>query len=97
MSHPQTRAVRSFDEDTAKVMRTATEVASETIGQNAPALVNQTVPRQRKYWAMPRPNRHGMTPNTVAVTIALRRRVAFSMRCSFRKTKGKNWVEGWTV
>jgi hypothetical protein len=43
------------------------------MGQNAPALVSQTVPRQRKYWAIPRPNRHGMTPNTVAVTIALRR------------------------
>src|SRR5262245_7572373 len=83
------RAVLSFEEDTATVIRTATEVTKETIGQNAPALVNQTVPLQRRYWAMPRPKRHGMAPNAVAVTSALRRILAFSIHCSFRKTAGK--------
>ena len=68
MSHPQNRAVRSVDEEMASVMSIATEVTKQTSGQNAPALVSQTVPFQRKYWAMPTPNIHGMTPNTVAVT-----------------------------
>ena len=55
ISHPQTRAVLSFDEEMARVIRIATEVTKQTTGQNAPALVSQTVPLQRKYWAMPRP------------------------------------------
>jgi hypothetical protein len=89
ISHPQTRAVLSFDEEIASEIRTTTEVTKQTMGQNPPALVSQTVPRQRKYWAIPTPKRHGMTPNTVAVTIGFRRSVEFSILCSFRKSKGK--------
>jgi hypothetical protein len=89
ISHPQMRAVLSFDEEIASEIRTTTEVTKQTMGQNPPALVSQTVPRQRKYWAMPTPKMHGMTPNTVAVTIGFRRSVEFSILCSFRKSKGK--------
>ena len=67
----------------------ATEVAKQTTGQNPPALLSQTVPLQRRYWAMPRPRTHGMTTNTVAVTVILRGLVELSIRCSFRKTERK--------
>src|SRR5215510_15026438 len=97
MNQPQTRAVRSFEEETANEMRTATEVTRDTIGQKAPALVSQTVPLQRKYWAMPMPKMHGMTPNTVAVTIAFRGILAFSIHCSFRKMRGKNRINFSTI
>jgi hypothetical protein len=79
----------SFAEDTASLINIATEVAKQTTGQNAPAPLSQTVPLQRKYWAMPRPRMHGMTTNTIAVAIHLRGLVEFSIRCSFRKTERK--------
>jgi hypothetical protein len=91
------RAVLSFDEETANVTSIATEVTEQTIGQNAPALLSQTVPLQRKYWAIPIPRTHGMTPNTLAVTSAFRRIGEVSMHCSFRGLRGKNWIESWAL
>src|SRR5262249_52679697 len=83
INHPQMRAVLSLEEEKANMISTAMDVTRETIGQNAPALVSQIVPRQRKYWAMPAPKINGMTPNTVAMAIAFRGMVEFSIHCSF--------------
>jgi hypothetical protein len=83
------RAVRSFDGDTRKEIRIATEVTRQITGQNAPALVSQTVPLQRKYCAMARPNRHGIMPNTAAVMTTFRRLLVVSIHCSFLEIKGK--------
>src|SRR5262245_882282 len=93
INHPQMRAVLSLEEEKTNMSSTAMEVTRDTIGQNAPALVSHIVPRQRKYWAMPTPKMQGTTPNTVAMAIAFRRIVEFSIHCSFRKTRGKNRIE----
>src|SRR5215467_7282797 len=61
ISHPQTRAVLSIDEEKVNVISTANEDKKQTVGQNAPELLSQTVPLQRKYSAVPSPNTHGMT------------------------------------
>src|SRR5215475_10773090 len=87
--HPKTRAVLSFDDERAMVPSTAREINRPATGQKAPALLSQTLPLQRKYWAMPAPKMHGTTPNMIAVIRPLREVSTVFICRSFQESERK--------
>src|SRR6185312_9942588 len=69
-SHAPAAVALCSNGEMARFANTESDTPRQTIGQNPPASVSQTVPVHLKYWPKLTPTMHGMIPKTVAETSA---------------------------
>jgi hypothetical protein len=87
INQAKTCSVLSGTDETASLMKVASDAPRQTMGQKPPASVSQIAPLHLKYWPIPTPKMHGMSPNTVTFTMALCRVDELSILCPSKEVR----------